>query len=160
MHVTREHASRMSSRVKSTLPRTGIGRTVPSCALRHDCGVMVALQVFTAESCVTRWDERLVAIFPVTRIPSRRLSAFRQKRLEPEGPSLFGPQSACSQPWISNCSGCSVASLFTRMFLPMSSSNSVSQRALLPFSTFTVSGFTRSRTSAFSKCRRILRNSM
>ena len=63
------------------------------------------------------------------------------------------------QPWISNCSGCSAGSLFTRMFLPTRSSNSVSHRALLDLRIFTVSGFTRRTTSELSKCFRIFRNS-
>jgi hypothetical protein len=66
----------------------------------------------------------------------------------------------CDYPCMSNCSGCSVASLFTRMFFPVRSSKSVNQRALLALRTFTVSGCTRTRTSAFSKCLRILRSSM
>ena len=41
---------------------------------------------------------------------------------------------------MSNCSGCKVASLLTRMFLPVNSSKSVSQRALLDLRDLTVSG--------------------
>src|SRR5665213_3118761 len=70
----------------------------------------------------------------------------------------FPSPSVYAYPWISNCSGCSVASLLMRMFLLTSSSNSVIQRALLALSTLTVSGLTRRRTSAFSKCFRILRS--
>lgn len=65
-----------------------------------------------------------------------------------------------SYPCMSNCSGCRVGSLFTSTFFPTSSSKSVSQRLPFAFRTFTVSGCTRSITSAFSKCFRILRISI
>ena len=85
----------------------------------------------------------------------------QEQRRGAQGAPRWGTQHAwIAQPWMSNCSGWRAGSLLIRMFLPTSSSNSTSQLALLLLRTLTVSGLTRSRTSAPSKCFFILRSSV
>jgi len=140
--------------------RTGGGNSRWIAALRPRAGVVSGSIIGRPQLRSSPWLlGRKFSAWPFSQSDARA-AAWRPPLLRVSMRSAQTDDAPRGDQWISNCSGCRLGSLFTRMVFPDISSISWSHLPPPLLSCFTVSGFTRSMMSPLSICLCIFRISM